>query len=395
MSCNKYNTASFNGVQFEILPVTYSGGRRVSTHTYPFAEYHYNEDLGREPEKFSVTGCFHGKDFRDKFQIAKRVWSLKIDGVYFDPTLNRGFPCRLVSWSYKLDHKKVDYIEFTLELVESANNPYPSNIIDIFGKVNNIIDEYISIVSDVYVKANQIVGSVQNVTDGLKAGYEYLDGSVRMVMPSSGYVGTKSRIVSGVNKAESITPGTTKTDMAKDNIEAVLAVQEEAVKTAPASFFKMGSEVRTKGSILQEAQTQLIAQTSLAYYLEKVSDDADFKELKNFRERAIAIKEDAQDTLERVKTEKLQFAKPSGPSICATTKEQLIDSLQELIAMVDDMIVQAGNSITHTPTYTYKGTHNALVASYHLFGDISRATEIMELSGGVSGSKMSRVVYHQ
>lgn len=73
MSCNDYGTAKFKGIEFEILPVTYSGGRRILTHTYPFCDQHYNEDLGDLPEKFSVNDCFQCKDFRDKFQTAKRI----------------------------------------------------------------------------------------------------------------------------------------------------------------------------------------------------------------------------------------------------------------------------------------------------------------------------------
>ena len=105
MPSNDYGTAKFKGVEFEILPVSYSGGRRILTHTYPFSDQHYNEDLGDLPEKFSITGCFHGKDFRDKFQTAKRIWAVKGDGVYLDPTTNRSYPCTLVNWNYDFDHK--------------------------------------------------------------------------------------------------------------------------------------------------------------------------------------------------------------------------------------------------------------------------------------------------
>lgn len=191
MPCNDYGTAKFKGVEFEILPVKYSGGRRILTHKYPISNQHYNEDLGDLPEKFSIKECFHGKDFHNKFQIAKRIWGIKGDGVYFDPTINRSFQCTLKDWSYDLNNKKLNYIEFTLELVEKANDPYPSNLLELIGQINGIIDDVIGTISDVHVAVSQVVSSVRSVTDGLKAGCEYIDGSFRMTMPSSGYIKTK------------------------------------------------------------------------------------------------------------------------------------------------------------------------------------------------------------
>lgn len=224
MPCNDYGTAKFKGVEFEILPVTYSGSRRILTHKYPFSDQHYNENLGDLPEKFSITGCFHAKDFRNKFQIAKRIWGVKGDGVYLDPTINLSFQCTFKDWSYNLNQKKLNYIEFTLELVEKANDPYPSNILSLIGQINRIIDNVIDTISDVHVAVSQVVGSVRSVTDGLKAGYEYIDGSVRMTMPSSGYVETKEAIADGVKVAELSTANTLKTKLAKDNVAAVSAL---------------------------------------------------------------------------------------------------------------------------------------------------------------------------
>ena len=221
MPCNDYGTAKFKYVEFEILSVKYSGGCRILTHKYPFSDQHYNEDLGDLPEKLSIKRCYHGKDFRNKFQIAKRIWGVKGDGVYFDPTTNRSYPCTLVNWNYDFDHKKLNLIKFTLEVVEKANDPYPSNILGLIGQINGIIDDVIGTISDVHVAVSQVVGSVRSVTDGLKAGYEYIDGSVRITMPSSGYVETKEAIADGVKVAELAITNTLKTKLAKDNVAAV------------------------------------------------------------------------------------------------------------------------------------------------------------------------------
>ena len=75
-----------------------------------------------------------------------------------------------------------------------------------------------------HVAVSQVVGSVRSVTDGLRAGCEYIDGSVRMTILSSGYIKTKQAIADGVEVAESATANTPKTKLAKDNVAAVSAI---------------------------------------------------------------------------------------------------------------------------------------------------------------------------
>ena len=101
-------------------------------------------------------------------------------------------------------------------------------------------------------------------------------------------------------------------------------------------------------------------QFALAYYFEKVADGVDYSELKAFRERAEALKE--------------------------------LSDNADYINAIDALILAAGSATTHIPTYTLQGQHNALVASYRLYGDVSKAYEILELSSGVSGANINEVV---
>lgn len=146
--CNSYGTASYKGIEFEIESVDYEGGFRVETHQYPFLDNHYNENLGKKAEEFSVRGFFHGKNFREKLWIAKRIWETRSNGIFYEPTQNKIHNVMLKEWSHSWDNKAISRAEFTLTFVEKADLPYPANSPGILGSINNKIDEMINDVSN-------------------------------------------------------------------------------------------------------------------------------------------------------------------------------------------------------------------------------------------------------
>lgn len=146
--CNHYGTASYKGIEFEIESVEYSGGFRISTHQYPFLDAHYNENLGKTAEEFTVKGFFHGKNFREKLWIAKRIWETRSNGIFYEPTQNKIHNVMLKGWSHSWDNKTLSRAEFTLNFVEKADSPYPATSIGIIASLNNNIDEIINVVSD-------------------------------------------------------------------------------------------------------------------------------------------------------------------------------------------------------------------------------------------------------
>lgn len=146
--CNSYGTASYKGIEFEVESVEYAGGFRVLTHQYPFLDAHYNENLGKTAEEFTVSGFFHGKNFREKLWIAKRIWETRSNGIFYEPTQNKIHNVMLKEWSHSWDNKLLSRAEFTLTFVEKADLPYPATSSGIIASINNKIDEMINDVSD-------------------------------------------------------------------------------------------------------------------------------------------------------------------------------------------------------------------------------------------------------
>lgn len=346
----EYQDASYNGITFEIAPSNSKGKRDIITHRYPFTDYHYNEDLGLNAEEWSVSGFFTGPDFRDKLNLAKRVWRVKGPGVFFEPTQNKNHPVVLKSWDFNYDPKKINYVAFTLTFVEKGDDVYPSLFGGLLGIVNGVVDSLIETVSTTYANVMGVVGAFNDATVPFTAAKSFLRDTSRMTV-GEGQV--------EVNKAIS-EASLWRSNPQKTVDQVVSSFETAASNDAPVSFFRAASEVRTTGNEAQQAQGLMASGVALAYYFDAISDGASAQEIQAFRERALALKAATADV--------------------------------ELKNEIDEVIYKAGLAYIKVERAEAKDRH-VLVASYHEFGDVSMAYEMIMASGGVSGSDIEKVYY--
>lgn len=348
-----YGRASYKGIDFEILPVTNTIGQRKVVNLYPFSDFHYNERLGKKPERWSVRGLFTGPDARDKLQVAKRVWNTEGAGIFFEPMENRRHSVELnedVVFSY--DNTKINHITFTLELIEAANDPYPKRAADLFSRVNDIIDDFISTTSDYYTSAMSTVSAFIDITTGFEAATEFVFDTARQTVTGAGFPDLIS-VIDGAGP-----------DLdAAQTVETVISLFETADDiSAATAFYEQSTEVRVAGNTTEAAQGNLYALVAMAYYFQIIADEGvTFTELRDFRERAAALKAVVPDI-------------PVSDAI-------------------DALLCELGRGVDYIECKQLPGIHHALDASYRLYGDISRAQEIMGYSGGVSGAALSTLLY--
>lgn len=165
---------------------------------------------------------------------------------------------------------------------------------------------------------------------------------------------------------------------------------------APVRFFKKLSETRMNGSLGVQNIAQFTARLGLIYYFELLSEEADFSDLQAFRERAIDLKKQSEQIIRLIQTSTISFAAAANIERCKiSSKTTLIENQRKVIDRIDEMIYLLGKSISIKKTYQLKGSWNALVASYHLFGNVGNAFDITQLSFGVSGAKLNGVSYYQ
>ena len=361
----EFRTASFAGIEFEIRSVDHSGGRRILTHTYPFADDHYNEDLGDNPLKWSVTGIFVGEDWRDRLTEAKQIWRRGGAGEYFDPKENDTFEVVLIDWSFSDDAKATNNAEFSLEFVEKGLEPYlniggsPKFLaatalarytsqlrgwylprFNLYSNVAEVFRAYDSVRGYFNVLTRQFagVGSFLGLTGSVNAMQPSRDAGVQFdqVTAVMDFVASDSRIGAGLNGGES------------SGVDSV-------------GFLQAGADARIAGNIETSDQAFMAAAQSLGYLFEATLDSPTQENVNAFTALADRLKADAND-----------------PAIhCA----------------VDGLLASFGQSVEIECRRTLEGTLPALVASYRIFGDVSEAGNILAMSNGVSGASISGVVY--
>lgn len=165
---------------------------------------------------------------------------------------------------------------------------------------------------------------------------------------------------------------------------------------APARFFKKLSETRINGALGVKNIAQFTARLGLIYYFELLSEGGDFSDLQAFRERAVDLKTQSEQIIQLIQSSSMSLESNANIGRCKIlSKATLIANQRKVIDRIDEMIYLLGQSISMKETYQLKGGWNALVASYHLFGNVSHAYDITQLSFGVSGAKLNGVSYYQ
>lgn len=348
-----FGVASFAGVEFEILPSDHSGGRRIQTHEYPFRDDHYNEDLGDKPLKWSVKGAFVGENWRDKFTEAKAKWRKGGYYPFFEPTQNETFDAVLIDWSFSLDSKKLNYVEFTLELVERGLEPYLSEG-DGAELVTVGVTRYLDSVQTWWYPRFNIYRDIAKVFSAYDNVRGYLSNLARQFMGIGSFLGANSTIAS----AQPTRDQAANFNRMADVYESVASLADSGQAI---SFHRSATEVRITGTVEEEDQAHMSALIALGYYFEALADNATYAEMALFRERAASLKDAVSD-----------------PAITLA---------------IDGLLANLGRSASPPCRETITGQYHALPLAYQLYGDVSRAPEIMGLSGGVSGAAMNEVTY--
>lgn len=227
-------------------------------------------------------------------------------------------------------------------------------------------------------------------TATFKAIYQHLETLARAyILEPANFLVIRAAIDEASGELENLTDN--------QNLEKMKSVLNTAMdNNAPIRFFKKLSETRINGSLGVQNIAQFTARIGLIYYFELLSAGGDFSDLQAFRERAIDLKRQAERMIQQIAVSDMVFEAVSNIGACKiSSKAALIESQQKVIDRIDEMILLLGQTTSMRKTYQLNGFWNALVASYHLFGNVGQAYDITQLSFGVSGSKLNGVSYYQ
>lgn len=235
-----------------------------------------------------------------------------------------------------------------------------------------------------------MVSNKEIAVNTFNAIYQHLDVLTRAYITNPvDFLAIRTAIAESQNQVEGSTD--------KQNLERLKALLNTAIdNNAPIVFFKKLSEIRMNGPLGVQNIVQFTARLGLIYYFELLSEGTDYSDLQAFRERAVDLKKQAEQMIQLIQSSEISFEAVSNVGMCkVSSKTILIASQQKVIDRIDEMIILLGQSISMKKTYQLNGFWNALVASYHLFGNVGQAYDITRLSFGVSGAKLNGISYYQ
>lgn len=226
--------------------------------------------------------------------------------------------------------------------------------------------------------------------DAFHAIYQHLETLLRAyILDPTDFIAIRDALINARDQVEHLS-----VQRNLDNLKAFLNTAID--NNAPIRFFKKLSEVRMNGPLGVANIVQFTARIGLVYYFELLSSGSDFSDLQAFRERANNLKWQAEKIIDLIQQSKTVFELGTPIQKCrASSKSALIESQRKVIKKIDEMIYLLGQSSSMAETYHLAGCWNALVASYHLFGNVSQANEITALSFGVSGTMLNGINYYQ
>ncbi len=217
----------------------------------------------------------------------------------------------------------------------------------------------------------------------LQASIDYIDDTTRQIISNpSDFVAIKQAITQAKIAVN---------DNPKNGKQIINDLLTTAIdNNAPLAFFKQISEIRSQGTLEEIAQTQIVARIGLAYYFEKISEGANYQQLQEFREHAQSIKDNASETIEQINKEQIKFS-----GICRqANKNKLINDQINIINATDKLIVFASQGLNKQAPIELTGNYHALVASYHLYGNISQASDIVKWSNSTSGANIHNPIFY-
>jgi prophage DNA circulation protein len=133
--------ASFKGVPFGVLDNTLAVGRRVETHSYPFRDVPYTEDLGRRARVLQFTAFLIGADVAARAQALQDVIEQKGPGPLVHPSYGSMSMSVSEPAVFEESWDKGRLIKVQLSFVEPGQAFYPTSASDTQGAVDTAADD--------------------------------------------------------------------------------------------------------------------------------------------------------------------------------------------------------------------------------------------------------------
>ena len=386
---------SFRGVPFGVKSAQTQVGRRVEIHEYPQRDDAYPEDLGQKADAFTVEAVIVGPDYfkaRDALIAAlkQRGPGTLVHPYYGKRTVTLASPARI---SESPDEGGV--ARFSLDFIEAGDNVEPSARQDTQSAVESAADSALERIAEEFASEYGLAGFPDFVESEAmqvaRKAMQALESARRMLVPDQSiitdFMAAANGVMGSLNGLIREPAAFAQSLIGMFGALKGLAMSPLSALASYRSLFNYGSSQQavpgtTPARVQQAANQAAVACLCRRAALVESARVACRAEVDTY-DQAVALRDDLAARLDDEAAGLVPA--PTGNGMPAQTvrvvSEEVYQALTALrVALIKDLTAR---SITapRIARVALPSTLPAVVAAYRIFGDASRAGELVSRNG--------------
>lgn len=363
--------AAFRGVGFSIEAADTTGGRRSVTHQYPGRDLPYVEDLGRRAREFQVDGFIVGEDYDRQRDALVEACEEPGPGTLSHPyrgTLQ--VVCTGITTREQVSEGRV--VRISMQFVEAGQARQPRSSEDRLAKMDSAAAGVTDASEDVLESGFSLTGLPEFVRDDALGTLNDAANSVRDAIDNIGQATTEA--VSAISfvqqNAETLVnaPGdmaSAITDMIND-VTGALSSAADALNVAEGlrTFYDEVEDILGNTTTRQQQRAN---RDALVAHIKAAALAASTR-------AASRVSWTSRQRAERRRDRLLDWIEDTQLSV---TDPHLYTRLGELRARLVEAVPPPDQRLPNIKTVTLATTLPALVVSHRLYGDASRADDLV------------------
>lgn len=369
LQAGKFRTAAF-----EVDAHDHAGGRRLARHEYPLRDEPYAEDMGRQAREFNVECLVVGEDYmaaRDALRDALEEYG---PGLLVHPWLGTQ---NVAVQSYRLREsaREGGMALFSVTFVEAGRAAEPGTVPDTAGYVGAAADAVVAATKSDFADTFALSGKPQFVAD---AALGLLNGGIGDLRSLSGRIAAATQPISDFSSSLDrlgeelstliLTPATLASQVT--GVVAALGGVASDVRGAIAAYrtlWPFGNDEPAVGDTTASLRQQAANQAAIAALMQRAAT------AEAARAAAAADFASADDATAL----RDLFTDQFDALLAVTDDDATLAALVDMqTAVVRDLNTRAAQ-LPRTRSFTPSATVPALVLAQRLYGDATRADDIV------------------
>lgn len=365
--------ASFRGVPFKVGAADGSGGRRAETHEYPLRDTPWTEDLGRKARTGSLDAYVLGADY----MAARDALVAALEAAGAGTLVHRYWgELQVVVTDYRISESSGEggIARFSISFAEAGSQTFPAARLDTAEALASQVDKIRAAAQKTYADTHRVDGLPGWVSDSAIGDFDRalgaIDALTTQLTPDLSLLaeiqldaGRVADTVSDLIRVPSDAASTI-----GDRIRALAQIPSRPVNAFAALTALFGHDSRTAAVATtpsnQWAAANRAATAALVRQL-AVAEAAGLLQSADFDSATAAA--EARDTVLAAIDSEAE----------ATPDDALFRELSALAAASTRAVAARSDSLPRIGTVSFSATLPALVVAHRVYGDATRADEIV------------------